>query len=74
MAQNILTDVAGAAGKLTHRMTDEDIERIIDERLTIADTLPQGQSREKILAEAAQLRMYIDMKRLLRPKGPRLSV
>lgn len=74
MAQNILTDVAGTAGKLTHRMTDEDIERIIDERLTIADTLPQGHSREKILAEAAQLRMYIDMKRLLRPKGPRLSV
>ena len=74
MAQNILTGIAGSAGKLSHRMTDDDIERIITERLTIADTLPHGQRRKKILAEAAQLRMYVDMKRLLRPKGPRISV
>ena len=73
MAQNILTGVVGAAGRLNHHMTDEDIERIIAERLTIAGTLPQGRSREKILAEAAQLRRYVEMKRLLRPNGPRLS-
>jgi hypothetical protein len=56
-----------------HRMSAEEIDQTIKERLANAERLPQGPEKARVTAEAAQLRTYVDMKLLLRPHGPRIS-
>jgi hypothetical protein len=56
--------------KATYRSV-EDLDRYIAEREAEAAKLPPGGPRQSVLMEVSKLRIYADVKRLLKPETRR---
>ena len=54
-------------------LSADHLEERAASRVRQAEQLPPGEARQHALKNAAQLRIYADMKRLLVPDGPALA-
>ena len=50
-------------------LSADEVEQLVREREAEADALPDGDERQTILKEIAQLRMYADAKRWIESPG-----
>jgi hypothetical protein len=51
-------------------LTADHLDEQADARLSEAQQLPEGEARQNALRNAAQLRVYASMKRVLAPQTP----
>jgi len=50
-------------------LSADEIDELVQERETVAESLPEGVERQSVLKEVSQLRMYADAKRWIDSPG-----